>query len=155
GANLEKSGVSGVLSLAQVVPGLHLDQNGNFVEPSIRGVGTEISGSGSNPNVPIYVDGVVRPNMLGDGFNFIDVESIQVLKGPQGTLFGRNATGGAIVITTEVPSFTPQLDAKAGYGSFNTGRVSLFAAGPIFGDKLAASVAAGYSHSDGWIHNDT
>ena len=155
GGGLAKSGVTGVLGLSQAVPGLRLDLSGSFVEPSIRGVGTEISGSGSNPNVPIYIDGIVRPNPLGNDFNFIDVDSIQVLKGPQGTLFGRNATGGAIVITTKSPSFHPQLEVKAGYGSFNTVRTSVYATGPIAGDMLAGSIAAGYEHSDGWIHNDT
>ncbi len=152
GANLAKSGVTDMGDLAAVVPGLHVDTSGAFFQPSIRGVGTAIAGAGASANVATYVDGVYKPQALSNDFNFIDVDSVQVLKGPQGTLFGRNSTGGAIVVTTKTPTFTPQFEAQAGYGTFNTVTGSLYAVSGIT-DKLAMSVALGGSHSDGWVKN--
>jgi iron complex outermembrane receptor protein len=151
--SLAKAGVTAMSDLPTVVPGLHIDSSGAFFQPSIRGVGTALAGIGVSSNVATYVDGIYQPGELTTDFNFIDVNSVQVLKGPQGTLFGRNTTGGAILVTTKAPSFTPQLQARAGYGSFNTAKWSLFASDGLIDDKLAASVAFGGSHSDGWLTN--
>jgi iron complex outermembrane receptor protein len=79
-----------------------------------------------------------------------DVDQIEVLKGPQGTLFGRNATGGAIRITTRTPSFTPSGTIDASYGNLNERIVKAFATGPIAGDKLAGSLSAYYEARDGY-----
>ncbi|HEX7759755.1 MAG TPA: TonB-dependent receptor [Caulobacteraceae bacterium] len=152
GSNLQKSGVADMGDLAHVVPGLHVDSSGAFFQPSIRGVGTAIAGAGASANIATYVDGVYRPNALSNDFEFIDIDSVQVLKGPQGTLFGRNSTGGAIVVTTKAPSFDPQLEARAGYGSFNTFTASVYGSDRIT-DKLAASLSIGGSRSDGWVKN--
>ena len=153
GDNLAKAGVKDMGDLATVVPGLHVDEAGAFFQPSVRGVGTAIAGAGASANVATYVDGIYKPNALSNDFNLIDVESIQVLKGPQGTLFGRNSTGGAILVTTRSPSFTPHLEAMASYGSFNTVRGAVFATTGIT-SKLAVSLAVEGGRSDGWVHND-
>jgi iron complex outermembrane receptor protein len=153
GEGLAKTGVTSASDLSTVVPGLHVDSSGAFFQPSIRGVGTAIAGAGASANVATYVDGVYQPQALSTDFNFIDVASVQVLKGPQGTLFGRNSTGGAVLVTTRAPSFTTGLDAQVGYGSFNSWSGALFATGPIIDDKLAASISLGASHSDGWVKN--
>ena len=152
GAKLARSGVNDMSDLAAVVPGLHVDDAGAFFQPSIRGVGTAIAGAGASANVATYVDGIYKPEALSNDFNFIDIDSIQVLKGPQGTLFGRNSTGGAIVVTTRTPSFTPEFEMRAGYGSFGTVNGALFASTGLT-DKLAVSLALGGQHSDGWIKN--
>ena len=152
GAKLAKSGVNDMSDLAAVVPGLHIDDAGAFFQPSIRGVGTAIAGAGANANVATYVDGIYKPEALSNDFNFIDIDSVQVLKGPQGTLFGRNSTGGAIIVTTRTPSFMPQLEMRAGYGSFGTVNGALFASTGL-SDKLAVSLALGGQHSDGWVKN--
>jgi iron complex outermembrane receptor protein len=142
GAKLARSGVNDMSDLAAVVPGLHVDDAGAFFQPSIRGVGTAIAGAGASANVATYVDGIYKPEALSNDFNFIDIDSIQVLKGPQGTLFGRNSTGGAIVVTTRTPSFTPEFEMRAGYGSFGTVNGALFASTGLT-DKLAVSLALG------------
>ncbi|MET0984038.1 MAG: TonB-dependent receptor [Steroidobacteraceae bacterium] len=152
GDGLEASGVSDMASLSQLVPGLHIDSSGAFFQPSIRGVGTAIAGAGASANVATYVDDIYKPNALSNDFDFIDVESVQVLKGPQGTLFGRNATGGAILVTTKTPSFEPGLEIRAGYGSFNTFNGAFFGTMGL-SDRVAASLAVGYSESDGWTDN--
>ncbi len=150
GHDLTTSGVTNMTAIGQVVPGFHVDSSGNFFEPSLRGVGTDIAGSDSN--IATYIDGVYEPNPLAWGFDFFDVKSIQVLEGPQGTLFGRDATGGAILVTTLQPSFTTHIKASLGYGSFNEIRTNVFATTGLTND-LAGSIALGYTHSDGWITN--
>jgi iron complex outermembrane receptor protein len=152
GAKLAKNGVNDMSDLANIVPGLHVDTSGAFFQPSIRGVGSAIAGAGASANVATYVDGIYKPEALSNDFNFIDVDSIQVLKGPQGTLFGRNSTGGAIVVTTRLPSFTPQFEMRLGYGTFNTVNGALFASTAIT-DRLAVSLALGGQASDGWVKN--
>ncbi len=152
GAKLAKSGVTNMSDLANVVPGLHVDTAGAFFQPSIRGVGTAIAGAGASANVATYVDGIYKPEALSNDFDFIDIDSIQVLKGPQGTLFGRNSTGGAIVVTTRSPSFTPQFEMRAGYGTFGTVNGALFASTSL-NEKLAVSLALGGEHSDSWVKN--
>jgi iron complex outermembrane receptor protein len=151
-AALRSNGITSMDGLGQAVPGLHIDATGPYFQPSIRGVGTAVAGQGVSPSVATYIDGIYQPNPLSNDFAFIDVDSIEVLKGPQGTLFGRNTTAGAILVTTKGPTFDPQFEARLDYGSFNTAMASVFAAGGI-NDKLAVSLAAGYTRSDGWITN--
>jgi iron complex outermembrane receptor protein len=150
---LDKSGVTSVKDLDTVVPGLHMDSAGEFFQPTIRGVGTSVVTAGFSSNVATYVDGIYQPDMAFSNFDFIDVDSVQVLKGPQGTLFGRNATGGAILVTTRSPSFAPKLELRGGYGSFNTATYDAFGSAGLIDDKLAVSVAAGGRRSDGWLTN--
>jgi iron complex outermembrane receptor protein len=153
GSALQNAGIVDMNSLAQVVPGMHVDMTGAFFQPSIRGVGTAVAGQGVSPSVATYVDGIYQPNPLANDFTFIDVDSIEVLKGPQGTLYGRNTTAGAIKITTKAPTFEPQLQARASFGSWNTAAASVFASDGLT-DTIAASIAAGYNRSDGWITNE-
>jgi iron complex outermembrane receptor protein len=152
GASMERAGVTSMNDLSKVVPAMHIDATGAFYQPSIRGVGTAVSGQGVSPSVATYLDGIYQPNPLSNAFDFVDVETIQVLRGPQGTLFGRNTPAGAILVTTKSPTFSPQLIISGGYGSFNTREAAIFASNKLT-DKLAFSLAAGISASDGWITN--
>jgi len=104
-AMLESAGVSNLRELGVAVPGLSFTTNGTFAQPTIRGVQTTVSQAGADSPVAIYVDGLYQANQLGNLFDLPDVERVEVLKGPQGTLFGRNATAGAIVIHTRDPEF--------------------------------------------------
>jgi iron complex outermembrane receptor protein len=149
---LQNSGTSAMADLGNVVPALHVDTSGAFFQPSIRGVGTAIAGTGASANVAMYLDGVYRPDALSGNIDFLDIDNVQVLKGPQGTLFGRNATGGAILVTTRGPLFEPQTSARFGYGSFNTFEGSLFVTDKIT-DNIAGSISVGAINSQGWIHN--
>ena len=109
-------------------------------------------GPGLSANVAIYVDGIIRPSGLTNNINFLDVDSVQVLKGPQGTLFGRNATGGAILVNSATPTFDPTVQGRVSYGRYNT--VDTAVAGSTgLTDTLAASVSAFYQRSDGFVTN--
>lgn len=149
---LQSTGVSSVADLSQVVSGLRIDGSGPYSQPSIRGVSSVVVGPGFAPNIATYVDGFYHPDPLGNDISFFDTDSVQVLKGPQGTLFGRNSTGGAMVITTQGPSFTPEVMLKGSYGNYNEAHGDVFITGPI-SDQVAASFSGHLDRSDGFIHN--
>ena len=161
--DLAKSGVTSLRDLGNVVAGFTFGGLGNTSQPAIRGVTTTISGSGSeNPNA-LYVDGIYQQSSIALNNELPDVERLEVLKGPQGTLFGRNATGGAIQIFTRGPSFTPQASVTVEpsyYTGSGTSRSALrisakgFVSGPIVPDLLAASLSAGYNYTPGYSTND-
>ena len=152
----EQLAVANVNTLAdttKLTPGLRFDSQGPAVQPTIRGVGTAISTSGGGPNVGIYVDGFFQANTYVSDFQLMKVQNIQVLKGPQGTLFGRNTTGGAILVTTADPSTDTSAEFKASYGRFNTASAQGYATFGI-SDRVAIDVEGIYRRSDGYF-NDT
>jgi iron complex outermembrane recepter protein len=152
GNALEQAGVRSTEDLTAVVAGLNFATNGAFAQPTIRGIGTTVTAAGNDANVAIYVDDVYQPNQVGNFAELVDLEQVEVLKGPQGTLFGRNATGGAIRVTTKRPSFTPELRMTASYGSFQDVRLTAFATAPL-SDRLAVSLSFLYADDDGYVQN--
>jgi iron complex outermembrane receptor protein len=129
--------------LESIVPGLVSAPGavaGAFFTPYIRGVGSNSTSWGNDPSVATFIDGVYQSDKAANLFDFNDVDHIEVLKGPQGTLFGRNATGGAINIVSRKPSFTPKVEAEASYSEYDSTDEKLYLTGPIT-STLAASVA--------------
>jgi iron complex outermembrane receptor protein len=154
GDQLEQEGVTTVRDLPLVTPGLVFDTGGGgFVLPSIRGISTGLSGQGEEANVATYVDGFYKPEELANTYDLPDIDRVEVDKGPQGTLFGRNATGGAIQIFTLQPSFTPTGHATLSYGNFNDRLAKGYVTGPLAGDQLAGSLSAFYEIRDGYNHD--
>ncbi|MDB5430873.1 MAG: putative TonB-dependent receptor [Caulobacter sp.] len=150
---LKNSGVSDSRDLRLLTPGLNITSQGTYVQPTIRGVGTTVTGTGADPNVAIYVDGVYISSQGSGLFDFNNVDQIEVLKGPQGSLYGRNATGGAIVVTTKVPSLTKtSASIDASYGSFDEVGLSVYGNLPL-GDMFAVNVAAYSRKNDGYTRN--
>jgi len=161
GAALQKAGVATVRDLPNVVPGLTFSSQGAWQEPAIRGVTTSVTSAGAENPVAIYLDGIYQPSQTASVFDLPDVSRVEVLKGPQGTLFGRNATGGAIQIFTLDPSFTPTGDVTLTYGAYeggakvgNEGGVKGYVSGPLVGDVLAGGVSFFYNRNDGYLQND-
>lgn len=152
GEQLEEAGIENSLQLTTVTPGLNFVVQGAYVQPTIRGIGTTVTGAGADANVALYIDGVYQPSQAANAFDFNNIERIEVLKGPQGTLFGRNATGGAISVTTLTPSFDPRAEISVGYGSFNQFKSSGYATMPLT-DMVAADLAFTYKHDDGFVRN--
>lgn len=151
GARLEANGVRDVRDLNTVVPGLNFVVVGPYANPMIRGVGTTQLGVESN--VALYVDGIYSPNQNGNAMALPNVETVQVLKGPQGTLFGRNATGGAILITTSDPTFDVNGKVRLSYGRFNEFDARGLISAPIVQDVLAANFTAAFTRDDGYVFN--
>src|SRR5262245_59007845 len=147
---LQNSGVLSSVSLSQAVPGLIFMHAANNATPFIRGVGSTTSSVGSESAVATYIDGIYVSSLNGTLFEHNNVDHIEVLKGPQGTLFGRNATGGVVNIVTPDPAFTPHASLQVGYGNYDTATASFY--GTIgLGDDVAADLAAyGRDQSEGW-----
>ena len=154
GEQLAQSGVTSLPTLSLVAPGLNARTSGGGVfQPSIRGIGTS-SNVVENP-VALYIDGVYLPNQNEGNQDLPDVEQVAVFKGPQGTLFGRNATGGVIQITTRRPTQELDIRAKAEIDNYATFRGGVFVSGGL-GSGVAASISADYAHQgEGWGDNLT
>jgi len=149
---LGKGDVQQLGDIMKLTPGMRFDNLGANSQPTIRGVGTSVIVAGAGSNVALYTDGFYSPNPLMADSDMLNVESVQVLKGPQGTLFGRNATGGAILVTTSEPSTNASAALDASHGSYNTQRYSLYATGGA-SETLAFDVAGLYRSSDGYLDN--
>ena len=150
GESLAAAGVTSTAELGQVVPGLRLDLSGAFFQPTVRGVGSATAGVGLSSNVATYIDGVYRPSQFTTNFELGDLETIQVLKGPQGTLFGRNATGGAILVKTADPTFVPHGSAKVSYGRYNEVHAAASASTGL-SDTIAVGISGVYARSNGFV----
>ncbi len=153
GAQLEARGLNDIVSLSTAIPSLMISIDGNSATVFLRGVGSNAGNPNDEPSVATYVDGIYYPNPNATVFSFNNIERIEVLKGPQGTLFGRNATGGVIQIVTRDPTQDPTLEATVGYGNFNTVKSSVYAAGGLT-SGVALSVAAIYSDQGSGFGHD-
>ena len=152
GDALFQRGVDDVASLPQSVPALRITYAGTFVQPTIRGIGSQVALPGLPQNIPTYVDGYYVPDPAADNFNLVNTESVSVLKGPQGTLFGYNSTGGAIQITTRDPQQETSGLVRAGYASFNHLSTAFYGTTGLT-DTLAVDTAAAFDRSDGYDKN--
>ena len=140
GRNISKLGITDAMSLAFQVPGLLFNREANASVPFLRGIGTSVGQSGDEPSVALYVDGVYMPAGTASLANFNDVSNVEVLKGPQGSLFGRNAAGGVVSVRTRDPGSVPSFDADIGYANYDTTSGSLYATGPLT-TALSANIA--------------
>jgi len=119
--------------------------------PRFRGVGS----SPNNPGITSYIDGVPQLNANSSSIEFLDVEQVEFVRGPQSALFGRNALGGIINITSARPSLKSWNGSfVTPYGNFNSREARGTVSGPIVADKLSVGFAAGYSGRDGFTKND-
>ncbi|HEX7852731.1 MAG TPA: TonB-dependent receptor [Sphingobium sp.] len=155
GSALESAGISGTNALPQITPSVTFTRSGPSGLFFIRGVGTTNAAAGEEGANAFYVDGVYIADLGQTINNFNNVERIEVLKGPQGTLFGRNATGGLIQVITRDPGDETVIKGKVGYGNYETSSGQIYAATPIT-DNLSADIAAtGTSQTKGWGYNVT
>ncbi|ATE65480.1 TonB-dependent receptor [Rhizorhabdus dicambivorans] len=150
---LANARIENLTELRAVAPGLNMRTSFNNFNPYIRGVGTE-SGFTENP-VGIYIDGVYIAQQRDGIQNMNDIAQVAVLKGPQGTLFGRNTTGGVIQITTRGPSYDAGGEAGLSYDEYQTLTSDLYLTGGL-SDKVAASISTQYrTQGKGWGDNLT
>ncbi|GGI82781.1 TonB-dependent receptor [Polymorphobacter multimanifer] len=150
---MRNSGATDIRQLNQLAPSLLVSSTGSEANGSarVRGVGTVGDNPGLESSVAVFIDGVYR-SRSGIGLNELgELERIEVLRGPQGTLFGRNASAGLINVITAKPSFTPGGIAQIDYGNFNFWRLSASLTSPIIGDKLAGRIDGVYVKRNGFL----
>lgn len=121
---------------------------------NIRGLGSVfgLTNDGIDPGVGFYIDGVYYARPAATCVDFVDVDRIEVLRGPQGTLFGKNTTAGAFNITTKAPSFKPENQFEVSYGNYNYVQAKAAVSGPL-SQKLAGSLSFSGTQRNGTLYN--
>jgi iron complex outermembrane recepter protein len=154
---LQSRNLYDVHSLGNLTPGVNLDAGAPFsgdrsvLSASIRGIGQDDFAFNLNPGVGVYLDGVYLARTIGANQNLLDVERIEILKGPQGTLFGANTIGGAISIVTHTPGTEAKFTGQATGGSLNRRDFGFTADLPIIPDKLLSSITVSSQVRDGFV----
>jgi len=155
GPRIEESGSFNVNRVKELVPTVQLySSNPRNTTLNIRGLGSTfgLTNDGIDPGVGFYVDGVYYARPAATSLDFIDIEQIEVLRGPQGTLFGKNTTAGGFNITTRLPSFTSGGTVELSYGNYGFIQAKTSITGPI-SKNLAARVSFSGTQRDGLIEN--
>lgn len=151
--SLAAAGVGGTQNLQSAVPGLVFNNNLTAALPYIRGVGQNTGSLGVESPVAMYIDGVYLVGPANGIFNLTNVERVEVAKGPQGTLFGRNTTGGVIHVITREPEQELSWSGGLGYGNFDTRSANAYVTTGV-GSNLATSLSGYYEdRNEGYINN--
>jgi iron complex outermembrane receptor protein len=154
---LQSRNLTDVHTLGAVTPGVNLDAGAPFsgdrsvLSASIRGVGQDDFAFNLNPAVGVYLDGVYLARTIGANQNLLDVDRVEILKGPQGTLFGANTEGGAISIVTHTPGNEQRFIAQATGGSLDRRDFAFTTDLPIIKDTLLSSITVSSQVRDGWV----
>src|SRR5581483_716260 len=155
GQQLDERSVTSVTDLNGVAPNVNITLGagtfGPVAQTFIRGIGQSDGHPGLEPGVGIYIDDVYHGLMLGSDLDLTDLDRVEVLRGPQGTLAGKNSIGGAIKLYSKKPTDDTDGYAEAGYGDFN--RINLRAGGnfTLIADKLYVRVSGTSKHADGYM----
>jgi len=162
-SDLVNAGITGTDSLEQQTPGLVFTHQNGGANPSIRGVGSPTVAVGFENGVATYLDGVYLASPYGTTFSFNNIDRVEVLKGPQGTLFGRNATAGVVQVVTKNPSEDADAYGSLSYGNFQQTNLSLYGTTGV-APHLAADFSAvidnqgqpyGHNYPNGSAANQT
>lgn len=155
GALVAETGAFNVNRLKELIPSVQLySSNPRNTGLNVRGLGSTfgLTNDGIDPGVGFYVDGVYYARPAATTLDFIDVEQIEVLRGPQGTLFGKNTTAGAFNVTTRKPSFTPSANFELSYGNYGYIQAKSSITGPL-GKKIAGRISFSGTQRDGLLYN--
>ncbi|RMF07862.1 MAG: TonB-dependent receptor [Alphaproteobacteria bacterium] len=153
---LQRAGVTDLRDLTNIAPSLFLTSSQSEVAGAvarIRGIGTTGDNSGLESAVAVFIDGVYRNRTNNALTELGAVERIEVLRGPQGTLFGRNASAGLISITTKQPTYEFEGYGEISYGNYDAVRIGAGLSGPLVENKLAARIDGVYFERDGFIED--
>jgi iron complex outermembrane receptor protein len=156
GAQLDKTGSINVARLSQIQPSVQFfSTNPRNSAANIRGLGAPfgLTNDGIEQGVGIYIDEVYYSRIAVATFDFLDVERVEVLRGPQGTLYGKNTTAGAINIVTRAPTFEPEGRIELSLGNLDYIATKASISGPIVADRLAVRIAASKSRRRGTVFN--
>lgn len=157
-AALERRGDFTLGQIQQQVPSLQVFSfNPRNTNVNIRGLGSNVAltTDGMENGVGFYIDNVYYGRVGLSQFDLVDLESVEVLRGPQGTLFGKNTTAGVINITTRKPVFQPELSAEASAGNAGYRQIRASASGALVADRLAIRLSGALTDNDGFLYNVT
>jgi iron complex outermembrane receptor protein len=152
GAQIQDQQVANVKDLVEYTPNLEVAQSTASAEIFIRGIGSTNVFAGSDPDVTVQVDGVYLARPSSQFADLSDLARVEVLRGPQGTLYGRNAAGGTINVISLQPSDTFTADTAVTVGTNNLVQTRDYLSGPL-ADHVQASLAVSYQRHDGYIRN--
>ncbi len=154
---LQSRNLNDIHSLGNLTPGVNLDAGAPFsgdrsvLSASIRGIGQDDFAFNLNPAVGVYLDGVYLARTIGANQNLLDVDRVEILKGPQGTLFGANTEGGAISIVTHTPGNEESFTAQATGGSYDRRDFAFTGDIPIIKDTLLSSITVSSQVRNGYV----
>lgn len=152
GERLEKAGISSTTDLQYAVPSLSVSTNNGVAAVYIRGIGSDAVNSAGDPSVAMHLDGVYIARLESLANTFYDLERVEILRGPQGTLYGRNAAGGSLNIITRKPEQENSGYASVAVGTHELAKLELAAGGGL-SENLAGRVALYYLDRDGFTDN--
>jgi iron complex outermembrane receptor protein len=155
GELVQSAGAFNVNRVKELIPTVQFySSNPRNSAVTIRGIGSPfgLTNDGIEPGVGLYIDGVFYARPAAATLDFLDVAQVEVLRGPQGTLFGKNTTAGAINVTSRRPNFTPEANAEVAYGSYDFVQTKASVSGPL-GNKVAARVSFSGTGREGFIYN--
>ncbi len=154
GDQMEERGYSNISHVAASVPNVTLESApagfGKSVFASIRGIGQSDFKFTLEPGVGFYIDDVYQATVFGSIFSLNDIDSVEILRGPQGTLFGKNSEGGAIRVTSVKPTGQDSY-VEVGYGSYNKEQLRAAVDTAVIPDKLFVRISGGTLKSDGYV----
>jgi iron complex outermembrane recepter protein len=150
---LSAAGVVNTQNLVALTPNLTIAQSQNAPEIYIRGVGTNNVFNGSDPDVTTQLDGIYISRPYAQLADYLDVQRVEVLRGPQGTLYGRNAVGGTINIISRLPADYLSGQALIEAGDYSLMHAKTYVSGPLVPGVLNFSIAADYLRHDDYVNN--
>lgn len=156
GEQIENSRALNLTDIGRMTPGARLESNGTFPAATnffVRGAGVNTTNPSDDPTVGVFVDGMYMGVNIGALTDLFDVESVEVLRGPQGTLFGRNVTGGAVLVRSRRPTGDFGVRGEIGYGSFDEKVAKVAVEAPLVQDRINAKIALLYRDHDGYFSN--
>ncbi|MFP4018055.1 MAG: TonB-dependent receptor [Bacteroidales bacterium] len=152
GLQKDAKNIETLTDLTSVSPGFHMPDYGTGLTSPIyiRGIGSRIN----EPAVALYVDDISYFDKATFNFDLYDIDRIEILRGPQGTLYGKNSLGGLIKVHTKPPKQYSQTEFSLGYGTYDNRRIYLKQHLPVIEDRLSISVAGNYNFEEGYYKND-
>jgi iron complex outermembrane receptor protein len=152
-SDLQRLGAKTIADAAALAPSVTFAQNVGFGQLTIRGIGTNVLYAGSDPSSAMYLDGVYLARPAMELAQILDIDRIEVLRGPQGTLYGRNAVGGAINLVFRPPANSAEASADLTVGNFGDLRGAARISGPLAHDKVMGTLAIARSVRDGYVRD--
>jgi iron complex outermembrane receptor protein len=152
-AELERLGTSTLDQAVALAPSVTVSQNASFGQLTIRGIGTNLVNAGSDPSSAMYLDGVYLARPAMEYVQLLDLDRVEVLRGPQGTLYGRNAVGGAINLISRPPTNDLQASAVFTAGNFGEFRANARVSGPLKRDRVMGAITVSRGVRDGYVHD--